>query len=142
MAPLKMELKMIIDKENLFSEHQAITASAASTNSIDMGAEGAYTPTPNDKNIDMNIQVTEDFNNLTSLKVGVQTDSDSAFGSAVTLVESTILLADLKAGYKFPLIKLPEGCSRYVRLYYTVAGAAPTTGKMHSALVFDRQTNS
>lgn len=134
---------MIYDKQSMFSEHQAITATAASTNVIDLGADHADVVKPNEKAGEINIQVTKDFNNLTNLKAGLQSSTDEAFTSPVTHEESTALLAALVEGYKFAAItKLPEGVNRYVRLYYTVTGTAPTTGKMHAGFVPDRQTNA
>lgn len=134
---------MIIDKQNLFSEAQAVTASAASTNVIDLGATDSKIQPFHNKGggFMVNAQVVENFNNLTSLKVGLQTANDEAFSSPDTVLETTVVLASLKAGYIFPLSVLPEGMKRYVRLYYTVTGTAPTTGKMTAGLVLDKQTN-
>lgn len=129
---------MLFDAKLLLSNQQAITATAPSTDVIDTGSEkdvgkGGCVP--------LVIQVTEDFNTLTSLAVAIQTDSDSAFGSPKTLATVTILLADLKAGYISPVITLPQGCERYIRLNYTVAGTAPTTGKVTAGIVAGVQTN-
>ncbi len=129
---------MLFDAKLLLSNQQAITATAPSTDVIDTGSEkdvgkGGCVP--------LVIQVTEDFNTLTSLAVAIQTDSDSAFGSPKTLATVTILLADLKAGYMSPVITLPQGCERYIRLNYTVAGTAPTTGKVTAGIVAGVQTN-
>ena len=85
--------------------------------------------------------MTEAFNNLTSLDIAIQTDSDSAFGTAKTLATVTVPLADLKAGYQLPVITLPQGCKRYLRLSYTVTGTAPTTGKVTAGIVAGVQTN-
>lgn len=129
---------MLFDAKLLLSNQQAITATAPSTDVIDTGSEkdvgkGGCVP--------LVIQVTEDFNTLTSLAVAIQTDSDSAFGSPKTLATVTIVLADLKAGYITPVITLPQGCERYIRLNYTVAGTAPTTGKVTAGIVAGVQTN-
>lgn len=119
---------MILDKEALFSEQQAITGSAPSTNIVDiLKAREIGTG----RTIPLTVQVTEDFNNLTSLKVEVQTDDDSGFPSPKTMLESTALLAELKKGFIFPIGNIPRGTrERYLRLNYTVSGAAPTTGKL------------
>ena len=129
---------MLFDAKVLFSNQQAITATAASTDSVDRGDTkdvGAAGDVP------IAIQVTESFNNLTSLKVDIQTDTVSGFGSAVTLASVTVLLADLVAGYKFPVITLPRGCKQFLRLNYTVTGTAPTTGKVTAGIVAGVQTN-
>ena len=116
---------------SLFSDEQAITADAASTNYVDLGTNFAGHGTP----INMVIRVTEAFNNLTSLVVKVQ-ESDSS-GSGYTDVAQTpaILLADLVAGYKFDLQWLPNVEKRYCQLYFDVTGTAPTTGKITAYLV-------
>lgn len=118
---------MIIDSTNLFSDQQAITATAVSTNAIDLGVArqvGAGTAIP------LLVQVNEDFSDLTSLTVAVQTDSDEAFGTAKTLTEQNIALADLSAGKQFDFKVIPTGTDRYIRMNYTVTGTAPTTGKI------------
>ena len=79
---------MILDKQNLFSEDQAITATAVSTNVIDMGTDNALVNSPNEKDVELFVQVTADFATLTSLTVSLYTDSDVAFGSATLLFSS------------------------------------------------------
>jgi hypothetical protein len=141
---------MIFDNTLLFSSQQAITATAASTNVIDLGATG--TPIGGvaltrdigvGKEMDLSVLVTENFNNLTSLTVAVQTSPDNSTYTTV-LQSPAILLAALVAGYQF---KVPNSFelgtnARYVRLNYTVAGTAPTTGKITAGVVSARQTNS
>jgi len=69
------------------------------------------------------IQVTEDFAGATSVKAAVQTSATEDFASYETLAESgAIPLANLKAGYKFPINFVPKGNLGYMRTYYTVAG--------------------
>lgn len=130
---------MILDKQALFSDAQAITASAASTNQYDCGAtgtpSGSSVPLKFDlgiSDIPLLIQVVEDFATLTSLTVTIQTDSDVAFGSPATAWTSgAIPVASLKAGYKFAAIFAPLTTNeRYVRLNYTVGGSNATAGKI------------
>ncbi len=121
----------MLDEQLKFSENQAVTATAASENTIDLGKnrEVAYgDPIP------LLAIVKEDFNNLTSLKVAVETDSTDAFTSAVELASSTVLLANLKKGKMIPLSFMPAGNKGFVRLKYTVTGTAPTTGKLSAYL--------
>jgi len=143
---------MIFDNTLLFSSSQAITADAASTNSVDLGATG--TPFGGvalvrdigvGREIELSVVVTETFNNLTSINIGVQVDSSSGFGSAVTVYKSgEIALADLVAGYQFRIPNCFEKGTnkRYVRLYYDITGTAPTTGKITAGVVSARQSNS
>lgn len=123
---------MINDLTNQFSSKQAITATAASTNVIDLGVsrdigKGFKVP--------LLVQVNESFDALTSLTVTIQTDTDEAFGTAVNLTEQTIALADLVSGAQFGFQIVPTGTQRYLRLNYTVTGGAPTTGTITAGIV-------
>lgn len=121
----------MIDSQLQFSEQQAITATAASTNIIDLGKnrEVAFgTPVP------LMAIVNEDFDNLTSLKIAVETAETSDMSGAVELASATVLAADLKKGKYIPLAFMPAGNKGYVQLKYTVNGSAPTTGKITASL--------
>lgn len=122
---------MILDEQGLFSNNQAITASCVSTNILDMGKREVFFGTP----IDLLIKVTEDFNNLTSLSVAVQTSVDEAFTSPVKLAEASMVLASLKKDAIFPIQFLPKGNLGFMRLSYTVTGTAPTKGKILAAVI-------
>lgn len=142
---------MITDATTLFSDSQAITATAASTNVVDLGATG----TPAGSSVALSrdigksgqipllVEVTEAFNNLTSLAIAVQVATDAAFTSPVEVATRTYLLAELTLGKRlsFPA-EFPEGTNlRYVRIRYTVTGTAPTTGKVWAGVVASRQTS-
>lgn len=142
---------MIFDNSLLLSDAQAITADAASTNVIDLGATG----TPHGSTValtrdigigsrvPLHVSVVETFNNLTSLVVQVQTSPDN---STWTTIQggATVAAADLVAGYQFDVpYEFPEGTkARYVRLNYDITGTAPTTGKITAGAVMARQTNN
>lgn len=143
---------MILDDTLVLSDGQAITADAASTNIIDLGAAGTAfghaAAVRRDIGIGTNIPflltVTEDFNNLTSLTVIVQVDNDVAFGSAKEVARSrAYTLAELNGDMPLPFpAEIPEGTDeRYLRLYYDVTGSAPSTGKVTASVVAGRQTN-
>lgn len=142
---------MITDATTLFSDSQAITATASSTNVVDLGATG----TPAGSSVALSrdigksgqipllVEVTEAFNNLTSLAIAVQVATDAAFTSPVEVATRTYLLAELTLGKRlsFPA-EFPEGTNlRYVRIRYTVTGTAPTTGKIWAGAVASRQTS-
>lgn len=140
---------MIFDKESMFSDQQAITGSAVSESVIDLGAPGtpmhAAGAITQDlgrgRDMAVRIQVTEDFNTLTSLKIAVEVDDAEGFGSAEEVASVSVALADLKAGYVTPIAYMPRGVDkRYVRLNYTVTGTDPTTGKVTAGLVFGNET--
>lgn len=149
---------MILDKQNMYSDDQAITADAASTNVIDHGAPA----TPKTTGViagralyrDMGVgvcipilvQVTESFaeNNVgttSTLTVALQADNDEAFGSPTTIYTSAAFdKTNLVAGMRIPMMAvLPEGLNeRYTRLYYnfTADGTGSfTAGKITAGVV-------
>lgn len=138
---------MILSNELLISDDQAITATAISTNVIDTGAPGtpydAVRPLNHDTGdgteVPLLVQVTEDFNNLTSLTVAVETGTAETLGTVVT--QQTFTLAELQAGARLNVRTLPDGIQRYLGCRYTVVGTAPTTGRITSAIVAGVQTN-
>lgn len=132
---------MYLDKQLMFDESAAaITASGASTNVLDLGSADVG----KSEEIDIFARTTEAFNNLTSLGIKLQTATDAAFTSPVDLpAQETITLASggLAINKEVLRAQLPKGCLRYVRLYYTVTGTAPSTGKITAGLILNRQTN-
>jgi len=140
---------MIFDRTLLFSNAQAITADAASTDIVDLGATGtvygAAAALSRDlgrgESVPLLIQVVESFNTLTSLRVVVQCDDNSGFSSAKDVLEVTLPLASLVAGRTFPIIAVPPGVNeRYMRIYYDVIGTNPTLGKVTAGVVAGVQT--
>lgn len=128
---------MYLDKQQMFSEDQAVTASAVSTNVLDLGSADAGR-----SELGIYARVTEAFNNLTSLGIKAQTATDAAFTTPVDLpIQETDLLAALTLNKEVFKAEIPHGCLRYLRLYYTVTGTAPTTGKITAGLILDRQAN-
>lgn len=137
---------MLFDRNNMFSIDQAITATAASTDQIDLGATGrvvggsanlvrdigAGNPVP------IRIQITEAFNNLTSLTIALQVDDNTSFSSATTVESVVVPLARLTLGATVTeLYYVPRGTNeRYARLNYSVTGSAPTTGKITAGFTF------
>lgn len=131
---------MLIDQELVFSDGQAITADAASTNVIDLMAAGRAPG----NDLGVFAQITETFTNLTSLEFQVQSCAAEGFGSNVKThqkVSVTLASGKLAAGQKIDLGKLLEGTLQYVRIYYDVTGTAPDAGKVTSLLApFGSQT--
>lgn len=134
---------MLLDKETQFSNRQAITASAPSTNHINLQPTGrrphSNTVVSRDlgmSDIPMLVQVTDAFSGGTSVQVSVQTDDNAAFSSPKTVIQTAAIpVADLKAGYQFTIDRFPIGANeQYVRLYYTVAGT-PTAGTITASAV-------
>lgn len=144
---------MISSAQQLFSDDQAVTASAASTNILDLGAPGTVLNASYPLNRDIGkgnpvqilIQVTTDFATLTSLAVKIKVSDDSTFvaGTRTVLETEAIPLARLVQGYKFLIKHVPQEVDlRYVRLYYTVAGSSATAGKVWAGIVAGYQEGS
>jgi hypothetical protein len=143
---------MILDRTGLLSENQAITATTASTNSIDLGTPGTPygAPSPLKRDIGRGegqpfyVGVTEAFNNLTSLTIAIQVDTTAAFSAPDTIFTQTYLLADLAPGARHLQPDwFPVGTGKeFVRMLYTVTGTAPTTGRITAGTVMSRQTNT
>jgi hypothetical protein len=139
---------MILSAELLLSDDQAITGSAISENIIDLGVAG----TPYDAAAPLNqdvgkgnpvcilVQVTEDFDALTSLDITFEVGATTALGTV--LVTETHLLADLVAGRQTFTQVVPNGADqRYLGVRYTVSGTNPTVGKITAGISKGNQTN-
>lgn len=140
---------MIFSAQQLFSDDQAITASADSTNVIDLGAPGtpygAVAPLTQDigkgAKIPISVQITEAFNNLTDLTISISTGATTALGTKV--VSQTIALADLVVGKQISFDVLPNDIKeRYLGIEYVVNGTAPTAGRVNAGITMGNQTNT
>ena len=141
---------MILSQQLLLSDDQAITATAVSTNVIDLGVAGtpydAVAPLNNDKGkgnrVPILIQVTEDFNTLTSLTVTIEVSPNADLSASTVLATESILLADLVAGKQTFTQVLPNGVNqRYLGVRYTVVGTPPTLGTVTTGISMGNQTN-
>lgn len=131
---------MITDALLRVSEAQAVTATAVSTNTIDLGVardigEG--------QSLYMVFTITEPFATLTSLTFQIVTDDNAALSSPVVIAASgTITLAsgNLASG-KQHIVRIPPLISsvgeRYMGAQYTVAGPSATAGKVTTDVVTD-----
>jgi hypothetical protein len=141
---------MIFDKEGLLSDAQAIVATAASTNYIDLGATGRVVggsvnltrDIGKGKPLPLRVSIVEAFNNLTSLTIDVQVDDNTGFATPKSVGSIVVPLAQLAVGYVPAIDFVPPGTDeRYMRLNYTVTGAAPTLGKITAGIVAGHQHN-
>ena len=132
---------MIIDRFNEFSDAQAVTVTAASTNVVDLLAGGRIEGKPYYAHIKVNTTVTAD--GAATVTFALQTDDDEAFGSATTLYTTAAIgKATLVAGYEVVRLSLNGlPLERYVRGYYTVATGPLTAGKFDFFLSADGDTN-
>jgi hypothetical protein len=146
---------MIFDQTLLFSDAQAITASAKSTNAIDLGATGRPYGASADlvrdvgkgTKIPLLVQVVTAFDSVAddeTLTVSIQLDSTETFTPDKSITLGTISNAYLKkVGTQIPFDVVPNGVNlRYAQLYYTVAGTGNfTAGKITAGIVMGVQTN-
>lgn len=148
---------MIFSRQSLVSNAQAITATAFSTDAIDLGAIGF--PYGNKQalrrdvgkgmDIPFLVQAVETFNNLTSLTIDIVTSDDPTLATAPVVhgTSGAIPLANLKAGWQFPYTVIPNAgdpavpMKRYLGVRYTVAGTAPTLGRVTAGVTMGVQTN-
>jgi hypothetical protein len=130
-------MTMIYDTQTMFSDGQAITVSAPSTNIYDCGP---VTDIGTGQEATVSAVVTEAFaaSGSATLTISLQTASDAAFTSPVTLLTSdAISKVTLTQGYQAFFAVIPRGCLRYLRLYYTVTTGPMTAGKVTSSLSLD-----
>lgn len=115
---------MITDYQATLSNAQALTATAATTNSYNTGS--VY---DSNRGEPFGILYTVDVAADTSsgnetYAFGVETDNDSAFGSATTLTTLTVAGSALTAGAKV-WVPAPLGVEQYVRGRVTLGGTTP-----------------
>lgn len=124
---------MILDKLQMFSESQVVTASAASTSVVDLGAAGEAIG--NELYLVVQVPVAATATGAATVAIDLETDSDEAFGTKQTLFSSgPIGKAALSVGAEPVKVKLPIGLKRYLRLSYTVATGPLTAGKFTAFL--------
>lgn len=131
---------MYVDAQNLFSDAQAITASAASTNLIDFGSA-------RDIGVGRELYLVvvvdvafTDAGSDSTVAVTVQTDDNAGFASATTVQTIGTFAALTAAGSRLVARLQPDaGWEQYVRVYYTVANGDLTTGSLTSFLTTDIQ---
>jgi len=146
---------MIFDQTNLFSFAQAITATAGSTNTIDLGATGRpFGASANLKRdigpgepIPLLVQVVTAFDSVAddeTITVSLELDSTETFTPDKSIVLGVLTNAQLKVvGTRIPFRVIPDYVDmRYMRLKYTVAGSgAFTAGALTAGVVMGVQTN-
>lgn len=159
---------MILDKLLQFSAAQAITATANSTNIVDLGLGLQLAANPNglaipsaangggardlgignsDAGLRMIVQVGTVFATLTSLTVALQGAVDDGTGQPAGFSTywsgPAVLLASLVAGarlYDMDVPRPPQGIAmpRYLQMVYTVGGSSATTGTIDAYIVGNR----
>jgi hypothetical protein len=135
---------MMLDKQLLFSEAQAITAAADSTNVIDLGVarsigvgEELYIF------IEVDVAFTDSSSDST-LTVNLVTDDNASLSSDSTIQTLVTIPALAAAGTQY-IVRLPIGTTvpyeRYIGLVYTPNNGNLTTGSITAGIVKDPQRN-
>ena len=140
---------MLFSAQNLFSEAQAITATEASTNIIDLGATGTVLNAPAalvrdigpGEPIEIRIQLTVAAGGTSpTLVVTLEVDDNTGF-SSTKIVGTSATITDGTAGQVVSIHWVPTGTDeRYLRLLYTTAGTNPTH-TITAGIVGANQTN-
>lgn len=132
----------------MFSNAQAITATAVSTDVVDLGEPSINPRSPTGARFPSHhggdagwpkvvAKVGAAFAGLTGLTVNLQGSNDNS--TFTTIATVPLVVADLKAGYEFG-IEPPRGHKfRYLRLQYAVTGTA-TTGNITAGYADGYQT--
>lgn len=118
---------MILDQFNTYSDAQALTATAVSTNVVDHGADrnlGIGEPLVAVIQVDVALDSTDGNETYSAV---FQTDSDEAFGTAVTVATFPTMTRGAAAGTRY-IVSIPPSTTmnRYSRISYTLGGTTPT----------------
>lgn len=133
---------MILDYLNLFSQAQAVTASAASTDIIDLGPLSGGNDVRDigpgyPVEFMAHVATTVAAAGGATVTISLQTSKTSDFASATTLMQTAAIpVATLKAGYKYVGV-VPHGVQRYLRVNYAVANGPLTAGAFTAGLLLD-----
>ncbi len=142
---------MIFSADEIFSQDQAVTADAISTNVIDLGepqravgataAQAVLNRDIGNADIPILIQVAATFNNCTSITITVRTGATTT--PTNVRASMTVLVADLVAGRQLPIMYVPRGVNeRYVAVHYDVTGTPPAAGAFTAGITMGNQTNN
>jgi hypothetical protein len=129
---------MFIDRHLRFCNSLGITASAASTDLIDLGAERRIgTGRPLYMVCVVTVAFTDASSNST-VTVTLESDSTSAFGSAATVLTLPVFAALSAIGTRrIVAIPVDTATEQYLRAYFTVANGDLTTGSFTCFLTED-----
>jgi Bbp16-like protein len=151
---------MLVDQDLLFSNSQALTATAVSTNLIDLAPLGV--PFNGGTNLGRAIGYGEelyifvsvevamtDAGSDTTVTVDLQTDDSAGFGSPTTVATLGVIPAIQAAGTRF-FFRMPIGVGnpltgvlpyeRFIRLNYTMTNGNLSTGTFSAGIVKDTDT--
>lgn len=119
---------MFLDAQALFSDAQALTASAASTNIMDLGvARNVFDGEP--MAVLMTVDVAADTaSGNETYAFSIQCDDNSGFSSATSLINAHAISGSALTLGSQHIIPIPVGqtVEQYLRVYYTLGGTTPS----------------
>lgn len=135
---------MFLDNDLLFSDAQAVTATAASTNYFDTGPlftgnTGRDLGVSSELYIAITVDVAmTDSGSDSTIAVTLETDDNTSFSSVATVASLLTIPALTPAGTKY-FVKMPIATTvpyeRYLQIKYTAANGNLTTGSFTAAIV-------
>ncbi|EKF8821446.1 hypothetical protein AAAW47_002837 [Cronobacter sakazakii] len=134
---------MILDKLLMFSEAQAVTASAASTDVIDLGPiDGTRRDIGVGYPLELFVTVNTTATAAGAATVNFQLQTSPDNSTWTTLYDSgSVALASLTAGKRVVSTKVPAGVQRYLRLNYSVGTGPLTAGAFTAGINLDVDNN-
>lgn len=130
---------MLMDKQVEFSDAQAVTATANSTNVIDLAQAAEDIGTGQEVYLVVQVQAAmTDVGSDSTVAVTIVDDDNAALSSPTTVQTVGTFAATSAAGTRFIARLQPEVFTQqYVGLVYTVAGGNLTTGSFDAFLTTD-----
>jgi len=141
---------MFLDKTTEFSDSQAVTASAVSTNVIDLNPSGAN-PTVDigagePTTFVLQTDAAATAGGAATVTVTLESDTTTDLSSGSTNVHMTLgpfTLAQMAAKQTLARVRLPAGVyKRYLGVRFTVATGPLTAGQFSAFIVKDAQANA
>ncbi|AWP32036.1 hypothetical protein B9D02_05345 [Pantoea vagans] len=135
---------MILDKLLMFSEAQAVTASAASTDVIDLGPiDGTRRDIGVGYPLELfvNVNTTAAAAGAATVNIQLQTSPDNSTWTTLAAT-SDLALSALTSGKRVWSQKVPQGVQRYLRVNYVVGTGPLTAGAFTAGINLDVDNNS
>ncbi|MGC0818504.1 Bbp16 family capsid cement protein [Pantoea agglomerans] len=135
---------MILDKLLMFSEAQAVTASAASNDVIDLGPiDGTRRDIGVGYPLELfvNVNTTAAAAGAATVNIQLQTSPDNSTWTTLTS-SGDLALSALTSGKRVMSQKVPQGVQRYLRVNYVVGTGPLTAGAFTAGINLDVDNNS
>lgn len=135
---------MILDKLLMFSEAQAVTATAASTDVIDLGPiDGTRRDIGVGYPLEFwtTVNTTATASGAATVNVQLQTSPDNSTWTTIAS-SGDLALSALVAGKRIVSQKVPSGVQKYLRVNYTVSTGPLTAGAFTSGINLDVDNNT